>query len=277
MKDDDAIKAGEGDLARADDLEREARADAREPDQDDGCETCEVEHEGQTYEVPTALKGAFLRHADYTKKTQELAEQRRALEAERAAVAEQGRAAAEATHDRLQLAAIDHELASFQGVDWQAYARTDPQGAQALHGRFQALVEARGRLAQAVAQHEHGRRLREAQEAAQAMAETGRTLAREIPGWSPELAAKLSDYALSQGVTHEELAAASDPRIWKVLHKAYRAEAGGGGGVETAAKSPAVRPAVSVAGAAVSSGGVRDELSTKDWMRRRNEQLRKGR
>lgn len=272
MKDDDAIEAGEGDLARGEELDQET---AGEPDETDGCDTCQVEHEGQTYEVPTALKGAFLRHADYTRKTQELAEQRRAVEAERAAAAEQARAGAEATHDRLQLAALDHQLASFQSVDWQAYARQDPKGAQALHARFQGLVQARGRLAQAVAQHEHGRRLHEAHEAAAAMAETGRTLSREIPGWSPELAAKLADYALSQGVTHDELAAASDPRIWKVLHKAYRAEAGGAG--EAAVKAQAVRPAVSVAGAAASSGGVRDELATRDWMRRRNEQVRKAR
>jgi hypothetical protein len=34
---------------------------------------------------------------------------------------------------------------------------------------------------------------------------------------------------------------------------------------------------VIVTGAAAGSGGVRDELGTKEWMRRRNEQLRKGR
>ena len=275
MKDNDPMTAADEDARAADEACEPQAAETREESSDEAPDSFELELDGQVHTLPIALKGAFLRHADYTRKTQELAEQRRALEAQRAAAAEQARAGAEATHDRLQLAALDHQLASFRAVDWPAYAQQDPNGAQALHARFQALVEGRARLAQAVAQHEHGRRLHEAHEAAAAMAETGRTLSREIPGWSPELAAKLSDYALSQGVTHEELAAASDPRIWKVLHKAYRAEAGGAG--EAAVKAQAVRPAISVAGATAGGGGVRDELATRDWMRRRNEQVRKGR
>jgi len=107
------------------------------------------------------------------------------------------------------------------------------------------------------------------------MAETGRTLARDIPGWSPELAAKLADYAGTHGVTLEEMRTASDPRIWKVLHKAFQAEQGGRGDLQ--AKTAGVRPALSVTGAAASAGGVRDELATKEWMRRRGEQVRKGR
>jgi hypothetical protein len=279
MKDDDAIKAGEDDLARAKELDPRD-ADAAEPDADgadgeDGGDTCEVEHEGQTYEVPKALKGAFLRQADYTRKTQELAEHRRALEAERAQVAQLAEAHANAGHDRVQLAALDHQLASFHGVDWKAYGQQDPQGAQALYRKFQGLAQARDQLAGAVAQHEHGRKLQAAREAAQAMAETGRTLAKEIDGWSPELAGKLTDYARGHGVTLEELQNASDPRIWKILHKAYVADQAGQR--DAAARTPAVRPAISVAGAAAGGGGVRDELGTKEWMARRNDQLRKGR
>jgi hypothetical protein len=268
MKDNDPMTAADDD-ARVDEAACDPDTEtARTDDAEASPDTFVLEMDGQAHTLPIALKGAFLRQADYTRKTQELASHRRAREAERAAVAE-------ATHDRLQLAALDHQLAGFEGVDWQAYANADPDAAQALHDRFQALLEARGRLVQAVAQHEHGRRLQAAQDAAQAMAETGRTLAREIPGWSPELAARLAEYALAQGVTHEELAAASDPRVWKVLHKAYRAEEGAKHA--PGASTQAVRPAVSVAGAAASSGGVRDELATKDWMRRRNEQVLKSR
>ncbi len=57
-------------------------AEAPAPDDDDdGDGLVEVQHEGKTYTVPTALKGALMRHADYTRKTQELAQHRRALEA----------------------------------------------------------------------------------------------------------------------------------------------------------------------------------------------------
>jgi hypothetical protein len=267
MKDNDPTMAADEDL-RAGETACEPEA-AETPEGGEAApDSFELELDGQVHTLPIALKGAFLRQADYTRKTQELAEQRRAVEAERAA-------AAGAMGDQAHLAALDHHLAAFGRVDWPALAQAEPDRALALLDRYQRASALRDRYAQAVGRHESRGRLAAEREAAEAMAQTGRALARDIPGWSPELAAKLADYALAQGVTPEELKAASDPRIWKVLHKAFQAEhAAAGGG---AANAPAVRPAVIVTGAAAGSGGVRDELGTKEWMRRRNEQLRKGR
>lgn len=274
---DDAMTAGEGDFARDEEFELEGPLEPDETlDDEDGEEELhEIEHEGRLYAVPASLKGAFLRHADYTRKTQELAEHRRALEAERAAVAEHARTVGQAGGDRLRLAALDHQLEEFEAVDWDAFAAEDPQGAQALWGRREQLAEARDRLAYAVHHHEERGRLEAAREAAEKMAQTGRTLQQEIDGWSPEVAAKLVDYAQAFGVTLEELAQAADPRLWKILHKAWKADEGGQR--DAAARAQAVRPAVLVSGAAAGGGGVRDELGTKEWMQRRNEQMRKGR
>jgi hypothetical protein len=106
------------------------------------------------------------------------------------------------------------------------------------------------------------------------MAETGRQLSREIDGWSPEVAARLVEYAAAFGVTREELAQTADPRLWKLLHRAFQAEMAG----RDAARAQAVevRPAVTVAGRG-EAAGVRDALSTREWMRRRNEQAARGR
>jgi hypothetical protein len=93
------------------------------------------------------------------------------------------------------------------------------------------------------------------------------------------VAAKLVDYAKAFGVTHEELTQMADPRLWKVLHKAYQADCAmrDEGAASVQAKAQAVRPAVTVTGSAAQSGGVRDELATKEWMKRRNDLVRKGR
>jgi hypothetical protein len=259
MEDDDAIAGGE-DFARAEDNAPETE----EPD------SFELELDGQVHTLPTALKGAFLRQADYTRKTQELAEHRRAVEAERAALAQQRANHEGASQDAIRLAALDHQLTEFEGVDWQAFAASDPQAARALWGKYQAMAASRQQLAQAVSHHGSRRELEAAREAAEKMAETGATLQREIEGWSPETAAKLVDYAQAFGVTLEELSQMADPRLWKVLHKAYVADQAEQG--ETAARAQAVRPAVLVSGAAAGGGGVRDELATREWMRRRNEQ-----
>jgi len=276
MKNADA--AGEGNLVRADDL-ASTSAEAPEGSEAGGPDdTFDLEVDGQVHTLPAALKGAFLRQADYTRKTQELAQHRRAVIAERQMLAAHAQAASQASHDQVQLAALDHQLAEFGGVDWQAYAAQDPHGAQALWGRFQAMAHARDGLAQALSHHAERGELRAAREAAEEMAQTGRTLQREIDGWSPEIAAKLVDYARAFGVTNDELARMADPRLWKLLHKAYHADQAirdeGAAGAAVLAQS--IRPAVLVSGASAGGGGVRDELGTKEWMKRRNELVRKG-
>jgi hypothetical protein len=267
-----ASMADEGDLVRGDQLEPEAAdLEGAEPD------TFELELDGQTHVLPAALKGAFLRQADYTRKTQDLAAHRRALEAERQAMAQQAQAQAGASRDHVQLAALDHQLQEFQGVDWQAFNAQDPHGARALWARFQGMAKAREQLAYAVDHHVQRRQLAAARETAAAMAKTGETLQREIEGWSPEVAAKLVEYAQAFGVTLDELREAADPRVWKILHRAYQADQAGRreGAAKTATQAQSVRPAVLVSGAlAGGGGGVRDELGTKEWMARRNAQTR---
>lgn len=262
MEDEDVIETGDG-FPRTDDSE------ATEPD------TFELEHEGEVHVLPAALKGAFLRQADYTRKTQELAEHRRALEVEREAAAREVAAHRGASADRLQLAALDHQLAEFQQVDWQAHAAQDPHGAQALWAAYQRLAQGREQLAHAVDHHAQRAELQAARDAAEQMAAAGRQLSQEIEGWSPEVARKLVEYAQAFGVTTEELGQTADPRLWKVLHRAWRADEASQG--EAQAQARAVRPAVTISGGGAGAGGVRDELGTKEWMRRRNEQMARGR
>jgi hypothetical protein len=252
---------------------------ACDPAEDGADDGFELEHEGQVYRLPGALQGGFLRQADYTRKTQELAEQRRALEAERAHAAAQTQAAQGALSDRAHLAALDRQLAAFQAIDWRTLAQRDPAQAQALQQQAQRTAALRDDFARAVAQHSRQGQAQQAQEAAARMAQTGRILSQDIDGWSPELAGKLVDYAQGHGVTLDELGAADDPRVWKILHRAWQGDqtAQRGETAKAAAQAQAVRPAVTVTGAAASGGGVRDELATKEWMKRRNEAVRRGR
>lgn len=268
MENDDVIMAGEDELARA-------GAAGLEGGEGDGPDTFELDLDGEVHTLPVALKGAFLRQADYTRKTQDLAEQRRAMDAERATLAQAARAHRSASADQIRLAALDDQLEDFRDVDWDAFAAQAPNEARVAWAAFQRMAEARGRLAYAVTHHGQRRELEAAREAAEAMAEAGRQLSREIEGWSPEVAAKLVEYALAFGVTREELAQAADPRLWKLLHKAQQADLAGR--EDAMARAPEVRPAITVAGGGAGGGGVRDALSTKEWMRRRNEQATRGR
>jgi len=266
MDNDDAVMAGADDLARAEELALEAEADP---------ETFELELDGEVHALPATLKGAFLRQSDYTRKTQELAEHRRAMEAERSALADERRSLRGATGDRATLHALDEQVAAFEDVDWDSLAQSDSRRAEALWASYQETAALRDQFAYTLSHHEAQEELLAAREAAQEMAATGAQLREEIEGWSPEVAAKLVEYGQAFGVTLEELAQMADARLWKLLHKAWRADQASQGDAQAQART--VRPAVTVTGGGAGAGSVRDELATKEWMRRRNEQMSRGR
>jgi hypothetical protein len=230
----------------------------------------ELETDGEVHTLPGSLRGAFMMNADYTRKTQELAELRRALDAEREEFAAGSAAERAMSRDRMRVALIEDQLEAYDGVDWNAWAAQDREAAEAAWARRTELVEAHEVLSDAAGRSEAQEQLTRARETAEAMARTGQALRREIEGWSPETAAKLVDYAQAFGVTMEELAEAADPRLWTLLHKAWKADQTAD--EAAAAKAREVRPAVSVAGAGGGAGGLRDELAAKEWMRRRNAQ-----
>ena len=162
----------------------EAEAEAAEAD--DRSDWSEIEVDGEVWLAPPALKSAFLRQADYTRKTQELAEQRRRVEAEREA--------AEAhVAGRARLHLMDEQAQALDGLDWPALEAADPERARALRERRRVLAEGRERLAFDLARREHETRLAGEAAEAEALRATGRALSEQIEGWSPALAAELAE------------------------------------------------------------------------------------
>lgn len=179
----------------------------------------EVQHNGETFTIPRALKPALMMQADYTRKTQELAQARRAWEAERE---QQAQALHANFAERSRLVAIDDSLEQLETLDWQALEAADPHRAQALWAQYHELAQARdavaadlehqGRQEALEAQHDHAMRVQDGLD----------VLAREIDGWSPQLAGKLMEFGQCElGFTPEEMAQAMDPRLIKLLHRAY--------------------------------------------------------
>jgi hypothetical protein len=225
----------------------------------------EIEIDGEVYLTPPALKSAFLRQADYTRKTQELAEQRRRMEAEREAAG-----AHVAARARLHL--LDEQARALEGLDWPALEAADPERARALAERRRTLAETRERAAFDLARREHETRLAREAEEAEAVMATGRALAREIEGWSPALAADLADYARSFGVEADELRQINDARLWRILHRAHLGETLARRLAEADRKAtrPAVRPAADPGRPGGGAPGLDDRMETAEWMRRRN-------
>src|SRR5690349_6465638 len=112
-------------------------------------EEVEVEYEGKTYCLPVELKDALLRQADYTRKTQDVAKARKALEAETAA--HHGKVSSARAHmlDAARVVALNDQLAQFGQIDWQALQQQDPARAQALWQHRARIKHLRDRAAHA--------------------------------------------------------------------------------------------------------------------------------
>lgn len=107
----------------------------------------EVEHNGKRYTVPKELVPSLMKDADYTQKTQEVAETRRAIEAERESF-EQERQTREALFkENAQLFSIDQQLEAYRNVNWQQWLAQDPQGYHRAQAQFNQLRDARDQLA----------------------------------------------------------------------------------------------------------------------------------
>ena len=232
---------------------------------DDRADWSEIEVDGQVWLAPPALKSAFLRQADYTRKTQELAERRREAQAEH-------EAAGAHIAGRARLHLLDEQAQALDGLDWPALEAADPGRARALRERRLGLAETRERLAFDLARKEHETRMANEAAEAEAVLATGRALSEQIEGWSPALAAQLADFARNFGVEADELRQINDPRLWRILHRAHLGEtlARRLAEADRQAARPVVRPAADPGRPGSGVPGLDDRMETGEWMRRRN-------
>ena len=175
----------------------------------------EVEHDGKKYQIPKDLKPALMLQADYTRKTQEVAEIRRAVEARQQAIEQTAQMQQAHIQAYGQVAAIDARLAQFQNLDWTQLNAQDPVQAQALlieQTQLQQVQQLEQRAGQQRTQLTQQRRMEAASQAA-----------REIPGWNDELANAVSSTVMkTYGITAEELQTVADSRFYKILHDAHQ-------------------------------------------------------
>lgn len=290
--DEDADTADGGD----DDLDIDD--DAGDDDQASDEEFEEIEHAGKKHKIPKDLKPLLMMQQDYTRKTQEVSEHRKALEqhaqairAQEQAIAQQAEAQKQNIKGYAQLANLDERLQEYANVDWDTLEQKDPFEAQKHWRLMGQLKEQRQGLAQQLhhheqqSQHEQRQKHLEAQQAqkqefAKRAEETLREVQRDIKGWNEQVAGQVSEYAQkSLGYSPQELMMATgDPRAFKVLWKAWKFD-------QAVAKKSAAKsnPAEQVAPltnvkrgrTAPAPTGLDDRLSPEEWVRRRNEQERK--
>ena len=210
-------------------VEQEVQEDQTEAQTEDDVQDDaeEVEFEGKAYKVPKEIKDALLRQADYTQKTQDLAEQRRTVQAREQSL-EQTRVAMLQQFDKaVELREITNRLSQFEKIDWQSLAASDPTQATQLNIAYQQL--------QREAQKKHGE-LQQVQVQVQQLSDEARQhkltegakyLKERIPDFNEKLATQIAEAAQKHyGITPAELKAISEdnpePRFVHILHDAMK-------------------------------------------------------
>ena len=166
---------------------------------------------------------------DYTQKTQQVAEQRKELEA----YAESIKAQEQAFQEQMQLnnvliedvakiTSLDQQLNQYANVNWQQLSDNDFVEAQKLFFSYNQLQQERSQL---VSQFEAKKQQvvqKQTQLMSEKIAKGKEILAKEIPNWSPETNQALLSTGKDYGFSDAELNAIVDPRHVKVLHDAMQ-------------------------------------------------------
>ena len=220
---EEAADAVDDDVVDADEVESEITYDEEEEELEETRYVVKAAGEEREVTLEELMQGYQL-GADYTKKTQELAENRKAVEAEAQAIQE-AKQVRDAYAQRLQQ--IEQFLT--QGQDSQedlaAMKENDPIGYAV---RVAELTEKKEQLAQVRAEQQRIAQQQQAehqQSMAQRVQEEAKKLSQVLPEFSDptkgeQLRSEIRNYGKSVGFTDNELSQVYDSRHVLMLHKA---------------------------------------------------------
>ena len=245
----------------------------RENESTDDPDDEEIEYEGEKFKVPAKLKDAFLRQADYTRKTQEAAEIKRQAETQVEAVKQREAFIQQNVAEVARIQAIDAELMQFQNVNWDQLWDSDPVQAGKLNQRAQMLQAQRAQTEQVLTQRQAQFQQWQQQQAAMRMQEGQRVLQREIPNWGTEVQSQLLDYAQKTGWSASEIQNITPRQVVALYRDLQFTKIR-----EKATQKPKVvqeKPVTRIAATKATANKDPDKMSTEEWAKWRQAQLKK--
>jgi hypothetical protein len=190
--------------------------EVQETEPDPTADWVEVELEGEKLTVPPKYREAFLKNADYTQKTQGLAEQRKVVE-----LREQAIVAHEQVFQQLQplyhqAAVIESQLQQLNSVNWEQLRAEDPLQYSTRRADYAALSQSRQEIHNQIGQGQQYLSQQRQYAAAEAAKAAEPILRKAIPDWGPDKDRKLTQFALTNGASAAELQGLA-ARPWAVI------------------------------------------------------------
>ena len=169
------------------------------------------------------IKEGYLRQSDYTRKTQEVSELRKAVEAEQSQAKQNLELGVTALG--MLTSEIDAKLQRYAGANWtEIAAQADPKEYNRMQAEVQSLQQRKQQLSMQ-AQHlfqTHNAQA-EAMKAEQAQKAVTQ-LKANIPNWNNNTYSELQRYGVEIGFSEDEMLNAVDARLFTLLHKAKQAD-----------------------------------------------------
>lgn len=194
------------------DLAREALGETTEE-----ASPVEIEYEGKKFTVDPVLRDAFMRDADYRKKTMALSEERKAFQTEREQFTASASQTKEMREAEIGLALMDRDIAALSNMSTQGMTQTEYDSAVA---RLQRLQADRATLANAITAEQQKGQAEWSQGLEKARADCFREASARINGFTETRRDELEQLAISMGADKEEVALTTEPWAYELLHYA---------------------------------------------------------
>lgn len=224
-------------------------------------------------ETLARIKAERLMHADYTRKTQEVAETRKAVDAEREQHQQQVKLGQQLEQDKFQLYAVDSRLRQLSQLNMPAIRQQNPELAEQLRDELMRLQAGRPALLDSLRQKEGQLTHAEQRDRATLAQKALDYLQREFKDWSQDKDRELEQFAKGEGLDTQQLSMfmLKNPAIMRVLNKAAQYDKLV---AQRASKPPPAppKPAQRVGGNAAANTKPISELSTADYIARRQKQ-----
>lgn len=231
----------------------------------------DFEIDGKTVKISEDAKDYLLRQADYTRKTTEVAETRKALEAQAAAIAETRMYQEAVINARAQLTALDMQIQSLAETHIDGLPQEQINALQSrllqLQAQRQEVAGDVHKISQAEAQKLSEAYGKQRQEAL-ALAE------RTIPNFNDTRRGELETLAVELGVPKEDVESITDPSAYHILHLAdigrkFLERSKAAKNIEAAQSAT---PVPQVGGKSTAAKDP-NKMTTEEWMKHRAKQL----
>jgi hypothetical protein len=205
----------------------ESAQDEASTDEEQG--PVKVEFDGKTWELPPGTppelaegvkKMADDLKADYTRKTQSIAEMRRQTEETAKATQQQAELIAVSATKVVELREVQRQIEQIEAIDFNALADQDPQQAIRLQAAHTRLIQQREGKQREVFETQQQAQALTAQERQRALAQAAEHLKKAVPDFTPSMAQAIRENTKAYGFTDAELENVTDHRLVLALKDA---------------------------------------------------------